>query len=435
MLAVWGILPGGLVTSLLLALVNFLACIIPVSNNSIYQIVLAWCGLALPMTWIMNGVGYLVAGVNAGASVLGWQLTVIPEWTRAAYVMHGGVIHGIQRTAFNMCNFTVAHQEMQRSVPWRDPGTPVTSLFSPILSLIPGLPTAPAGFRFFTVEGVVLHESSHCLNVGAFGSLYHLVGFADQWAAMPWSGGVVLGENAHSELCAESGRRGFGRNWVDIWAPSSAGNNTPPTVAVVSADAAGVVSLALDTVACERNRAVTLDARTSSDIDGAPFPLGFLWTINPGGTTTPSPPTGSTASINTPNAPTLQFVPDLGGQFTLECRVTDGANGSTGAIAILVLQSIVTLPVTAASIGNSVVLDSASSTLVTAVRPTREWLVEVAPAGSLLAGTTGGNETFSFTPDVAGSYTIRLNVTQEVVPIAGGPNVTLSDSTSVIITV
>ncbi len=88
------------------------------------------------------------------------------------FVMHGGVVHRCQRTAFNLCNFSVAHPDMARDDPWEDSGTALWSF----------CPSALSGSQQVsstTVNGVLLHEASHTLNVAAFGWIYHLVGALD----------------------------------------------------------------------------------------------------------------------------------------------------------------------------------------------------------------------------------------------------------------
>lgn len=229
LVALLKLIPGGLLVAVALALINFLACIIVVSNIPVFQIILAYTSLFLPMSLPMNVAGIAIAAVNSVAWAFGTPLSVFPDWIRANFVMHGGIVHGCARTAYNVCNFSVAHPTMSRTDPWVNPGTPVWP-FCNLLGVNP-----PGGFRTVTVDGAIFHEGCHTLNVAAFGWIYHLVGFVDQWLPMPWSGGARRGPNAHSELCAESGARGFQRNWLDMWGPSLAG------VAVMNAHALSAV--------------------------------------------------------------------------------------------------------------------------------------------------------------------------------------------------
>lgn len=445
LLALLAPLPGGVPTASLLALVNFLACSLTVSNNPVYQIVLAYAALALPMTWPMNLLGALLLAVNGVAAALGVPLTVFAEWTRANLVMHGGVVHGCVRTAFNLGNFTVAHPAMALDDPWFDPGTPVWP-FCP-----PGL-AGGAGVFANSARGTVLHEGSHTLNLAAFGWIYHLVGFADQWLPMPWSPAAVRGAAAHSELCAESGLRALGRSWLDMWAPSLAGagiGNVNAVAALAVTPAPGVVEtppMAIDaatgvpfpTIACERNRAVTLDSSGSTDPDGFPMPLGRLWFLA-------LQPAGSTAAVATPNAAAITFVPDRGGLYQIDLHVTDGADdgiapGAPGPLPVMldVLEAVIGQPAGIPAAGTPLLLAGAASAVPAAGAvgaPGFAWAVLAAPAGSALANAVGGAQNFAITPDLSGDYEIELTVTRDVTPLAGGAPVTLADSRRITLTV
>jgi hypothetical protein len=345
--------------------------------------------------------------------------------------MHGGVVHGTVRTAFNMSNYTVAHPTMARTDPWVDPGTPVW----------PFTPGYAGGTLTNSVNGTLLHESSHTLNVAAFGWLYHMVGWADEFLVMPWSGGVVLRGNAHSELCAESGLRALGRNWLDMWAPSIAGAavGNVNAVAVVAVGAgAGVVEIAplaaggAPRVVCERNRAVTLNSGPSFDPDGAPNPLGHLWLL-------PTQPAGSTAAIATPNAVVLTFAPDVGGRYTLTLDITDGSDGGTApgvtgplSLALDALQAVITPPAPV-PVGTAATVAGAS-TLTLGGPATLDWTILTAPAASARAGDIGTGFFFTFDVDAPGNYDVRLVVTHSVMPAAGGPPVNLTDTAFAVVT-
>lgn len=438
LLAVLAAVPGGPMVAFILSSICWLACILAVSNNPVYQVVLAYCCLFLPMSAPINAVGALCLTLNTAAIAFGVALNILIDWRRANVVMHGGFIHGCVRTAFNMSNFTVAHPDMGLNNPWVSPGTPVW-------------PVCPAGFdppgpRRWTVQGVVFHETSHTLNVAAYGWVYHLVGFADQWMPMPWSGGAILGADSHSELCAESGLRGAGRNWLDMWAPSVAGaatGNATAVAAVAATPAAGVVivapvTAALIAVTCERNRGVALDSTASVDPDAAPMPLGRLWLAM----TQPGP---STATVPTPNAATLTYVPDVGGLYQLDFHVTDGDSGGPGGvdgpfrIDLDVLEAIIgptTVPLTP---GTAVMLDGAAGIVPTTGAtgaPTSGWSVLTVPAGSgVPTGAAGAGTTVTFTPDIVGDFEIELSVAQDVQPADGSAAVTLTDSARVTLVV
>jgi sugar lactone lactonase YvrE len=214
--AFMGLAPGGPYVVLVLTTLNFLACIIAVSNNAVFQIILAYANLFLPMSLLINVAGMVIASVNALFAAAGTPVAVFGDWIHANFVMHGGVVQGCVRTAFNVGNYSIAAPAMSRTDPWVDPGTPVWP-FCPA-GLEPGFAITFPG----TVDGALFHEGCHGLNIAAFGSIYHLIGFADEWAVMPWGGGAVRGADAYAELCAESGLRASGRNWIDMWTPGGA---------------------------------------------------------------------------------------------------------------------------------------------------------------------------------------------------------------------
>lgn len=432
-------LPGGLTVATILAAIGFVACSRTVSNNAVFQVVLSYTTLALPMAAPMNALGLLTFAVNSAATVFGVPLALFVDWTRAGLIMHGGVVHGCVRTAFNLGNFTVAHPTMSVTDPWRDPGTPVWPFCPAVFSV--------GRFSNGTVLGVALHEGSHTLNLAAMGWIYTLIGFADQWAPMPWSPGAALGADAHAELCAESGVRGTSRNWLDAWAPSLAAATTANANAianVVVPAAPGVVpitpvagtigvpaaTVSLPVVVAERNRAITLDSTGSTDPDGFPMPLGRLWTL------AVSPP-GSTVPITTPNAGTLVFVPDVGGAWQIDFRITDGhdggpAAGSIGALPVTldVLQASIGLPAAPIETGAPLQIDGTVSAVPTGpdVGPaTFAWRFLTVPAGSTLAAMVGGNTSFFVTPDVDGGWEVELTLAIDVTPADGGAPLTLSD--------
>jgi hypothetical protein len=444
LLGLLALAPGGPLVSLVLTLINFAAFAPAIANNAVYQVILGYTTLFLPMALVMNLAGLVTLALNTAAAAVGTPLSVFAEWTRANLVMHGGVVHGCKRTAFNMANFTLAHPDMALDDPWADPGTPIW----PFCPAPPGVVV-----RAITVRGAVFHEASHTLNVGAFGWIYHLVGFADQQLPMPWSGGTARGSDAHSELCAESGLRDLEKNWIAMWAPAAAAGNGNAVASATAADAPGVVVVTPTTIAipvtgeilpalrvvCERNRGVSLDSSPSVDADAFPMPLGRLWFAG----FAPPDSTLSTGPIS--NAVQITYTPDAGLRHRVELWVTDGVNGSPVAgvrdfsldVIIEVLHArIAAVPPIVP--GVPVQLDGTSSFIPTAdvaAGPRFEWQLLAVPPGSGLAlGAFGTNDNATFTPDVpaAGApYLVQFRVSIDVTPVSGGAPVTLSDTATV----
>ena len=436
--------PGGALVSFALVLISFAAFTPIISNNAIYQVVLSYTNLFLPMSLPMNMVGGVVFIVNMALAGVGASLSWFAEWTRANLVMHGGIVHGCKRTAFNMANFTVAHPDMALDDPWFDSGA----------AIWPFCQAPTPGVHTLTVHGAVLHEASHTLNVGVFGWIYHLIGFADQQLPMPWSGGARLGSDAYAELCAESGLRDIGKNWIAMWAPSIAAAavaNVNALASVIAADAPGVVVATPTTVAvpttgeilpalrivCERNRGVSLDSSLSTDTDAFPMPLGRLWFAGfvPPNSTLPAGPISETVQIT--------YTPDVGPSHRVELWITDGVNGSPVAgvrafsldifIEVLHAKIPAVQPITP---GIPVQLDGSVASFIPTTdvvgAPRFDWQLVGAPPGSgLPLGPLGTNQIATFTPDAptdAGSYMVRLTISIDVTPAAGGTILTLTDS-------
>lgn len=159
---------------------------------------------------------------------------------------------------------------------------------------------------------------------------------------------------------------------------------------------------------------VSLDGSASSDPEGAP--LIPLWSFV-------SAPTGSAltdTSITSRNALKASFVPDKAGIYILKLTVSDGALSSTDTTQITVAPPNVPPNANAGTdilvnFGVSVSVNGTASTDPDAgpAPLTFLWTIVSKPIGSLLtnASIVGGNlPSASFTPDKAGSYQLKLTV-------------------------
>jgi hypothetical protein len=429
LLSVIGGTPQGQAVAGILAIVNFASAFRMVSNNVVYQTVLAYTTLFLPMALVINVVGYVFLAINSASAAFGFSFDWFAEWRRANLVSHGGVTHVIPESAYNLGNFTLLSGTISLDNPWR---------------------RTPAGFVAFTAtgRGIVFHECAHMLNVGAFGWIYHLVGFADEFA--PFGRGI----DAHSELCAESGLRALGRDWIDTWTTSfapPAPANSNALAAVTLTAGAGVVLVAADattlSVACEQNRGVTLDSTGSTDPDAYPTALGNLWLLTAAPAGGGNPPAELAAG-----APTLVFLPPTGGSYAIDFWITDGINGNPlpanpvdtqlfifidAVAAVIVVPS----PLVASGPNVTITLDSSTSTvlanqtLANVGPPRRQWRVEASPNGSAALGMTAATIAFTFPIDLPGPYDVSLTVSCDVVDAATGQTVTLSDRATTTVTV
>ena len=137
----------------------------------------------------------------------------------------------------------------------------------------------------------------------------------------------------------------------------------------------------------------------------------YRWTLTtPGGNTL------------TDTGETFSFTPDAEGSYTVELVVTndDGLESSDEVViraqepaAPGQPQAVITgAPNSPVQTGENVTLDGSGSTGGDSDVVMYAWEVE-APNGSDEDGLTGNGSNFSFTPDVAGTYTVTLTVTDE----------------------
>lgn len=421
LMAYIGLMPNGLFVASLLPIYCWFACLPAISNNATYQTVLAYAGFFMPSAFFINSLGFLFVTVDT-LFMAAAPFRPFAVWPRAGLVIHGGILQGCSRTAYNLCNFSFAHPTMSATDPWNDPGTPIW----------PFCPGSQAGIVTHTVIGASFHETTHTLNVVAMGGLFHLIGFADEMLPMPWRAGGSGRGGAYAELCAESGLRTATAGWLPIWEPTSAGAvaNVIPTVSIAVTAAPGMAETSPPgvfpvSVASERNRGLTLDITGSTDADGFPSTIGRLWSM--------TPPPGSTQMIATPNAGVITVVPDVGGFFTVLATITDGADGPTVAIFIEALGAVITTGILPPGSGpNTVSLDSATSHLiVSAVGTTIGWEAVDAAGTSVASSATPA---FLFTAPGPGDYTVTLRIEQEV-PLPAGGTTLLSDTAVTTITI
>ncbi|TDT41760.1 hypothetical protein DES49_1862 [Halospina denitrificans] len=166
-----------LVIAAVIALINLLACIGPVSQSAFYQGVLGWANWLMPMSWLIVGLGlaftlfslllHLVltlpfgveftrVGIKSGA-LKGKAFSV--DWPTGTFFQYGGLVANLNhlQTAFNMGNFAFVHYKSSASHSQ--------------------------------------HEAGHTLNLAAFGSLFHLIGAVDE---------VFAKHRAFAEFLADS---------------------------------------------------------------------------------------------------------------------------------------------------------------------------------------------------------------------------------------
>jgi hypothetical protein len=177
--AVWGIVGLWPVAAAVLVL-NALAASVSLSRSEGFQGVLGWSNWLLPMSWLIVGLGAIFVVLSgAGTAVtLGrvefFRLSrLFVDWPTGTIFLKGGWIANLNSydTAFNMGNFAFIDKASS--------------------------------------SDHVDHEAGHTLNLAAFGSWFHLIGFVDE---------VVLrrGNDALSEKLAQS-NAGSSSATIPMW--------------------------------------------------------------------------------------------------------------------------------------------------------------------------------------------------------------------------
>lgn len=172
---------AGAVVGGVVGLVNLLAVFAPISQSDIYEGVLGWVNWFMPMSWLIVALGFLFTLISALLYLVSiGQVAYLKideadvDWKTGTFFIKGGLISNLNPidTAFNMGNFS-----------------------------------------FVDTKSSVLHkehEAGHTLNLGAFGSIFHLVGAIDENA-------TSHGADAYSERLAESNDTGATGGNIPMW--------------------------------------------------------------------------------------------------------------------------------------------------------------------------------------------------------------------------
>lgn len=151
---------------------------------------------------------------------------------------------------------------------------------------------------------------------------------------------------------------------------------------------------------------VTLDGTGSSDPDGNP--LTFAWNLI-------AVPSGSAAALSSPSTAKPSFTPDVAGTYTASLVVSDGKLSSAASTVNIVASLPNRAPLAnagtdqAATTGTTVTLDGTASSDPDGNTLTFSWNLAV-PGGSTATLVNPATAKPTFTPDVAGTYTATLVV-------------------------
>lgn len=184
--------------------------------------------------------------------------------------------------------------------------------------------------------------------------------------------------------------------------------STPATVTITVATVnAAPVANAGSAQAVNVGGIVTLDGSRSTDADGDA--ITFEWTL-------PIRPTGSNASLTSPNGVRPTFVADRPGVYVAALVVRDASHASLPATATITAQVPNVAPVANAgvpqtvSVGSIVTLNGSGSSDANGDLLAFQWALLSKPAGSVASLVGSSSIAPSFLPDIVGTYVVSLVV-------------------------
>ncbi len=185
--------PVGAFLGGLLGTMIFLGAFDSIASNEIYQGIMGWSNWLMPMSWLVTGVGLIMWVLNGLGHLIFWSIPSLwgggiqffridgmrMDWSTGMLATRGGWVSNLNTidTAYNMGNWAfVDSQSFERDAAGN------------VILDAAGNP----------VEAWHLdHEAGHNLNLAAFGSIFHFVGFIHEM-------GTGAGSTAWSEVLADS---------------------------------------------------------------------------------------------------------------------------------------------------------------------------------------------------------------------------------------
>lgn len=184
------------------------------------------------------------------------------------------------------------------------------------------------------------------------------------------------------------------------------GTPAPPPAPAPNVAPKAVLALAADTGAPSIGVEVALNGAASSDPESGA--LTYAWTLQ-------SKPGGSNVSLPSPNSATLKFTPDIGGNYVVRLRVTDPAGAfseqdltvaATNHVPVAVLDknALTVLAGGVVTVSGGLSYDEDADPL------SYSWTLDSKPSGSSTALAKSDAADLSFTPDLPGTYSLVLKV-------------------------
>jgi YD repeat-containing protein len=167
---------------------------------------------------------------------------------------------------------------------------------------------------------------------------------------------------------------------------------------------------------------VQLDGSASRDADGDA--LTYAWSLS-------TRPAGSTAALNDPSVVNPTFVADRAGTYVAQLIVSDGTLASVPVTVMVTATTPNRPPVAVAAatpgtvnVGQTVNLSSTGSSDPDGTPLSYTWSLALRPGGSVATVNNATAASASFVPDVAGSYTVLLTVSDGTLSADAQANVT-----------
>jgi RHS repeat-associated protein len=181
--------PVGVVLGIVVGVIIFLSAFDTIANNEVYQGILGWSNWLMPMSWLVMGLGAIMWVLNGLGHLIFWSIPQLwgggiqffritgfrIDWSTGMLATRGGWVANLNAidTAYNMGAFAYVD-------------------------------SASSGWH-------LEHEAGHNLNLGAFGSIFHFIGFIHEM-------GTPAGSGAFSEQLAESNDPAGTGPAIPMWA-------------------------------------------------------------------------------------------------------------------------------------------------------------------------------------------------------------------------
>lgn len=179
-----GALLGGVVGTMI-----FLSAFDSIANNEVYQGILGWSNWLMPMSWLVLGLGAVMWVLNGLGHLIFWS---IPQ-------LWGGGVQFFRITGLKM-DWSTGMLATRGG--WIANANPIDTAYN--MGAFAYVDTNSSGWHLD-------HEAGHNLSLGAFGSIFHFVGFIHEM-------GTPAGASAFSEQLAESNDPVGSGSSVPMWA-------------------------------------------------------------------------------------------------------------------------------------------------------------------------------------------------------------------------